>query len=145
MAAGQGDASRDGRARALPSGRPPRGPSGRAGYVRGVSSPEQCQALEPIVRILDPGGQPLAGATISGATSTDLIRECWWQSRQTGVFRVAGLTHHRNRILTIHHEGRCLAGTLAVRDAEPGPLVARLRPWGTVSGRLVDTAGRLRH
>ena len=72
------------------------------------------------------------------------MRECWWQSRQHGVFRVTGLTAHRIRILAIHHEGRRLAGTLAVRDAEPGPLVARLRPWGTVSGRLVDRAGRPR-
>ena len=136
------------------------------GVIRGVTSPEQCQALEPItlestaktyqcdlslvpapepiVRILDPDGQPLAGAIVSGAASTDLIRECWWQSRQSGVFRVTGLTAHRIRILAIHHEGRRLAGTLAVRDAEPGPLVARLRPWGTVSGRLVDRAGRPR-
>ncbi len=136
------------------------------GVIRGVTSPEQCQALEPItlestaktyqcdlslvpapepiVRILDPDGQPLAGAIVSGAASTDLIRECWWQSRHHGVFRVTGLTDHRIRILAIHHEGRRLAGTLAVRDAEPGPLVARLRPWGTVSGRLVDRAGRPR-
>ena len=41
---------------------------------------------EPIVRILDPDGQPLAGAIISGALSTDLIRECWWQSRQQASF-----------------------------------------------------------
>ena len=61
-----------------------------------------------------------------------------------GVFRVTGLTNHRIRNLAIHHEGRRLAGTLAVRDAEPGPLVARLRPWGTVSGRLVDRDGRPR-
>ena len=136
------------------------------GVIRGVASLEQCQALEPIalesttktyqcdlplvpspepiIRILDPDGQPLAGAIVSGAASTDLIRECWWQSRHHGVFRVTGLTAHRIRILAIHHEGRRLAGTLAVRDAEPGPLVARLRPWGTVSGRLVDRAGRPR-
>jgi hypothetical protein len=136
------------------------------GVIRGVTSPEQCQALEPItlestaktyqcdlslvpapepiVRILYPDGRPLAGAIISGAASTDLIRECWWQSRHRGVFRVTSLAHHRIRILAIHHEGRRLAGTLAVRDAEPGPLVSRLRPWGTVSGRLVDRAGRPR-
>jgi hypothetical protein len=136
------------------------------GVIRGITSQEQCQALEPIaleatakryqcdlslvpapepiIRILDPDGKPLAGAIVSGAASTDLIRECWWQSRHHGVFRVTGLTAHRIRILAIHHEGRRLAGTLAVRDAEPGPLVAKLRPWGTVSGRLVDRAGRPR-
>ncbi len=136
------------------------------GVIRGVMTPEQCQAIEPIalestaqacrydlslvpapepiVRILDSEGRPLAGAVVSGAASADLIRECWWQSRDHGVFRVTGLTGHRIRNLVIHHEGRRLAGTLAVRDAEPGPLVARLRPWGTVSGRLVDRDGRPR-
>ncbi len=138
----------------------------KLGIIRGVTSPERCQALEPItpestaktyrcdlsivpapepiVRILDPDGQPLAGAIVSGTLSLDLSRECWWQSRQHGVFRVTGLIHHRIRNLAIHHQGRRLAGTLAVRDAEPGPLVARLRPWGTVSGRLVDRDGQPR-
>jgi hypothetical protein len=138
----------------------------KLGIIRGDTSPGRSQALapiapestaktyrcdlsvvpapEPIVRILDPDGRPLAGAIVSGAESSDLSRECWWQSRQHGVFRVAGLIHHRIRNLAIHHEGRRLAGTLAVRDAEPGPLVARLRPWGTVSGRLVDRDGRPR-
>ncbi len=142
------------------------GQARRIGVIRGVTAPERCQALEPIapeatakayqcdlslvpapepiVRIVDPDGRPLAGAIVSGANSTDLIRECWWQSRDSGVFRVTGLTQHRIRNLAIHHEGRRLAGTLAVRDAEPGPLVARLRPWGTVSGRLVNRAGRPR-
>jgi predicted thioesterase len=136
------------------------------GVIRGVTSLERCQALEPItlestakryhcdlslvpapqpiIRILDPDGHPLAGAIVSGAATSDLIRECWWQSRHSGDFRVTGLTGHRIRSLAIHHEGRRLAGTLAVRDAEPGPLVAKLRPWGTVSGRLVDRAGRPR-
>jgi hypothetical protein len=150
--------------RFLTADRPGQAP--QLGIIRGVISPEQCQALEPItleptakvyqcdlslvpapeqiIRILDPDGQPLAGAKVGGAAATDLIRECWWQSRHYGVFRVTGLTNHRIRSLAIHHEGRRLAGTLAVRDATPGPLVARLRPWGTVSGRLVDRAGQPR-
>ena len=138
----------------------------KLGIIRGDTSPDRSQALEPItpestaktyrcdlsvvpapepiVRILDSDGRPLAGAIVSGAESSDLSRECWWQSRQHGVFRVSGLIDHRIRNLAIHHEGRRLAGTLAVRDAEPGPFVARLRPWGTVSGRLVDRDGRPR-
>jgi hypothetical protein len=99
---------------------------------------------EPIVTILDPDGKRLAGALISGGLPTGLIREGWWQSRQRAVFRVTGLTDHRIRILSIHHEGKRLAGSLAVRDSEPGPLVVRLRPWGTVSGRLIDRDGHPR-
>jgi hypothetical protein len=99
---------------------------------------------EPVVTILDPDGKPLAGALISGVVPTDIIREGWWQSRQQSQFRVTGLTNHRIRILSIHHDGKRLAGSLAVRDSEPGPLVARLRPWGTVSGRLIDRDGHPR-
>ncbi len=99
---------------------------------------------EPIVTILDPDGKPLVGALIGGVLPTDLIREGWWQSRQQSVFRVTGLTSHRIRKLTIHHEGKRLAGSLAIRDSEPGPLFVKLRPWGTVSGRLIDRDGHPR-
>jgi hypothetical protein len=99
---------------------------------------------EPIVTILDPDGKPLVGALIGGVLPTDLIREGWWQSRQQPVFRVTGLTSHRIRKLTIHHESKRLAGSFAIRDSEPGPLVVKLRPWGTVSGRLIDRDGHPR-
>jgi hypothetical protein len=99
---------------------------------------------EPTVTILDPEGNPLKGATVSGIAPADVAREGWWQSRQKAVFHVAGLTDHRIRRIFIHHPERRLAGTLAVRDADPSPLVARLGPWGVVSGRLVDRAGQPR-
>jgi hypothetical protein len=134
--------------------------------IRGFTSPQQCHAFEaisvektaksyqcdltltpgpePTVTILDPDRKPLTGALISGVLPTDLFREGWWQSRQQPVFRVTGLTSHRIRQLSIHHEGKRLAGSLAIRDSEPGPLVVRLRPWGTVSGRLIDRDGHPR-
>jgi hypothetical protein len=99
---------------------------------------------EPIVTILDPDGKPLVGALIGGVLLTDFMREGWWQSRQQSVFRVTGLTSHRIRQLSIHHEGKQLAGSLAIRDSEPGPLVVKLRPWGRVSGRLIDRDGHPR-
>jgi hypothetical protein len=99
---------------------------------------------EPTVRILDADGRPLAGAVVRGIPAADVVREGWWQSRGEAVFRVTGLTGRRIRVLLIHHQERRLAGTLAVRDNELGPLVARLRPWGAVSGRLVDHDGRPR-
>src|SRR5262249_52984071 len=51
---------------------------------------------------------------------------------------------HEERIVTILHEGRKLSGGLVVRGDEPGPLTARLQPWGVVTGRLVDTRGEPR-
>jgi hypothetical protein len=145
---------------------------GRAGRGRGFPNlgrflrPQKCHAIvavgpdasaesctcdliltpgpEPTIRILDPEGRPLAGAVVSGIPTADVAREGWWQSRVEAVFRVTGLTGRRIRVLLIHHQPRRLAGTLAVRDNEPGPMVARLRPWGAVSGRLVDRDGRPR-
>ncbi len=134
--------------------------------IRGFTSPQQCHAFEaislentaksyqcdlrlfpgpePVVTILDPDGKPLAGALIGGVLPNDLIREGWWQSRQQSEFRLTGLTSHRIRKLSIHHEAKRLAGSIAIRDSEPGPRVARLRPWGTVSGRLIDREGHPR-
>jgi protocatechuate 3,4-dioxygenase beta subunit len=99
---------------------------------------------EPTVKILDSAGRPLAGAVVSGIPPADFAREGWWQAREKAAYPVRGLTEHRIRVLFVHHEGRKLAGTLAVRDGETGPLVVRLRPWGSVSGRLVDHEGRPR-
>jgi hypothetical protein len=99
---------------------------------------------EPTVKILDPAGRPLDGAVVSGIPPADLAREGWWQAREEAAFPIEGLTEHRIRVLFAHHEGRRLAGSLAVRDGEPGPLVVRLRPWGSVVGRLVDRDGRPR-
>lgn len=134
--------------------------------IQGLTSPRQCHAFglitpeksaescqcdlaltpgpEPAVTILDSEGKPLAGALVSGIPPADVVREGWWQSRETAVFRVTGLTDHRIRRLMIHHEARRLAGSLAVRDSERGPLVAQLHPWCVVTGRLVDRDGRPR-
>jgi hypothetical protein len=101
-------------------------------------------APEPTVTILDSDGRPLAGTKVTGIPPADVAREGWWQTREKSVFHVAGLADHRIRRISIHHVERRLAGTLAVRDADPTPLVARLRPWGVVAGRLVDRAGQPR-
>jgi hypothetical protein len=134
--------------------------------VNGVASPSRCHAFtaiapgagadaivcdlaltpgpEPIVTILGPDGRPIAGARASGIPPADIAREGWWQSREKARFLVTGLTGRRIRVMLFQHEHRRLAGSLAVRDSEPGPLVVRLRPWGTVSGRLIDNNGRPR-
>jgi hypothetical protein len=79
---------------------------------------------EPTVTILDSEGNPLAGAIVSGIPSADVAHE-------------ASLNDHRIRRVFIHHLKRRLAGTLAVRDADPSPLVARPRRH-----RRLDRASR---
>ncbi|SIO60418.1 hypothetical protein SAMN05444166_6385 [Singulisphaera sp. GP187] len=99
---------------------------------------------EPSITILGPDGQPVAGARASGLAPGDLARQGWWQSREKARFPVTGLTGRSIRVVQFQHVGRQLAGSLAVRDGEPGPLVAQLHPWSTISGRLVDDNGRPR-
>lgn len=134
--------------------------------VNGVTSPYRCHAfatiapdaaadavecdltltpgVERVVTILSPDGRPLAGAQVGGIPPADVAREGWWQSREKALFPVTGLTERHIRVVLIHHVGRRLAGSLAVRGSEPGPLVARLSPWGAVSGRLIGRDGRPR-
>ncbi|MEJ7639242.1 MAG: carboxypeptidase-like regulatory domain-containing protein, partial [Singulisphaera sp.] len=97
--------------------------------------------VERVVTILSPDGRPLAGAQVGGIPPADVAREGWWQSREKALFPVTGLTERHIRVVLIHHVGRRLAGSLAVRGSEPGPLVARLSPWGAVSGRLIGRDG----
>lgn len=98
----------------------------------------------PEVLVFDPEGRPLPGASVGGMTNVEYDREGWWQARERARFRIRGLTARQIRALPFHHEARRLAGILAVRDNEPGPLTVRLRPWGTVRGTLVDQEGRPR-
>lgn len=99
---------------------------------------------EPLITILDPDGQPVAGALASGLPHGDLVRQGWWQSRAKARFSVTGLTDRCFRVVLFQHLSRRLAGSLVVNDSEPGPLIVQLHPWGTVSGRLVDSDGRPR-
>ena len=40
------------------------------------------------------------------------------------------------------HEGKKLAGSLRVPGPEKGSVQVKLRPWGVVTGRLVDASGQ---
>src|SRR5262249_12874902 len=42
------------------------------------------------------------------------------------------------------HEGRKLIGSALLKGDEEGPVVVKLAPWGSVSGRIVDDEGRPR-
>jgi protocatechuate 3,4-dioxygenase beta subunit len=97
-----------------------------------------------LVTVLDPDGNPLAGARAGGILPADIARQGWWQSQGRAVFTATGLNQRRIRLVWFRHEARRLVGALAVRDSEPGGLAVRLQPWGTVSGRLVDAQGKPR-
>jgi RNA polymerase sigma factor (sigma-70 family) len=89
------------------------------------------------VRIQDPDGKPLAGATAAGiedfgATAITLPgSDCL-------VYALDPTTPRR---LLLYHSARNLAATLIVRGHEKEPLMVRLLPAATLTGRLLDPHG----
>ncbi len=116
------------------------------------------------VRVVDPEGKPLAGARVNGRWPV----RGWDGKLQSDRFTVHGLVppkplglgglmragnidqmaemirFHRPRLVVVQHEARRLAGWAEVSADAKGPVAIRLRPWGVVSGRLVDTGGEPR-
>jgi protocatechuate 3,4-dioxygenase beta subunit len=89
-------------------------------------------------KILDPEGQPLGGARVSGlAGSMDGSR-----SLADPGFTATLIDPERPRYLLALHPGRKLAGFVVVTGKEMGPVDLKLTPWGSLSGRLVDGDGQ---
>ncbi len=92
-------------------------------------------------RVLDPQGQPLKGAQIRGLTDW---WDSWSKSSPSAEFEVTGLAPGDLRQLAFIHEGRRLAGSVSLRGKVQGPIEVKLVPWGSLTGRLVDSAGQPR-
>jgi len=126
-------------------------------------------ALDPCRKlagtVLDPQGNPLAGARIYGLFGFG----SWTYSPQTSAeFTVSGLvppksltlarlvkvrtvdslaslvTPEKPRTLVFQHDGKRLAGFADIFWETKGPVQARLLPWGVVTGRVVDAGGHPR-
>jgi protocatechuate 3,4-dioxygenase beta subunit len=92
--------------------------------------------------VLGPDGRPLAGATLFGGTQTGLVHNP--TPHPTAEFRVRHYTPEWPRLLLLAHPEKKLAGSLLVRGQQPGKLSVRLQPGGTVTGTVVDAAGKPR-
>ncbi len=94
------------------------------------------------VRVLDPDGKPLSGASVAG----QFAREGFGVPLQGSECTVHGLTPGEPRFLLFHHEGKKLSALLKLKGGEKGTVEVTLQPSATVFGRIVDSAGRpLRH
>jgi hypothetical protein len=88
--------------------------------------------------VLGPDGKPLAGAMVKGLTAI-------WPTAtplKTAEFTVVALDPREPRQLMFVHLKRKLAGKLVVRGDEKGDVTVRLKPWGTLTGRVLDEDGK---
>ncbi len=90
--------------------------------------------------VLDPDGEQLAGCVACG-------RNASWStgaSSATALFLVTALGPLEQRGVVFRHEGRKLIGTLVVDGDGDRPLSVSLRPWASVTGRVVGDDGKPR-
>ncbi len=86
--------------------------------------------------VLDPDGKPLAGASIAGLKELG-----FWEDNAGSDFRVESLSPSKPRVLQFTHHDRKLSGVVVTSGDEKGPLRVQLKPWGTLTGRVVTPSG----
>jgi RNA polymerase sigma factor (sigma-70 family) len=91
--------------------------------------------------IVDPGGRALDGWV--EILTLDVFQSPQHVPANSPRFVVKGIPSGPHR-LDFFHRGRKLAGSLALKGDEKGDLVAKLQPWGTLTGRVVDEEGKPR-
>ena len=89
----------------------------------------------------DPDNRPLTGVLVEGLRN-DSMDGPEWPPLSTSEFKVTGLAPDRPRLVCFVHLEKRLAGSLIVRSQEPSNKTVMLKPWGAVSGRLLDAQGK---
>ncbi len=89
--------------------------------------------------VLDPNGKPLTGLRMTGLFDDG---DHWPVPPSEGSsYRILGLKPGRQRDLCFLDEKQKLAGELVLHGDETNPQSVTLRPWGTLTGRVVDAEG----
>jgi RNA polymerase sigma factor (sigma-70 family) len=90
--------------------------------------------------VVGPDGQPVSGCTAIDlcphTMSFNIIRLA------SGSFTARALDPKQPRPLVFRHDERKLTAVVVARGDERGPLTVRLRPAGSVTGRLLDEDGQ---
>jgi RNA polymerase sigma factor (sigma-70 family) len=109
----------------------------------GTEFVEQDLLLEPSatlkVLVRDAAGKALTGARVAGTRPEDYFSP---DNCRTDTCTVYDLQPGKTRLLVFFHPGQALAGTLMLNGDEKTPVIATLRPTGSVKGRLVGEDGK---
>ncbi len=89
-------------------------------------------------KLVDPEGRPLFGGALASGLRSDW--DLGPEMVNTADFTVLDL--YRPRLLCFVHEGKKLAGSVVVYGDEKVPITVKMKPWATVSGRLLDAKGK---
>ncbi len=89
------------------------------------------------IQVVDPEGRPL-GETVASGLFDDNGVPC---QQILPTLEVLSLDPSRPRRVIVRHEGRKLIGSVRLSGDESGSRELKLRPWGTLTGRLVDDEG----
>ncbi len=95
------------------------------------------RGLTRTIRVVDPQGQPVAGARIR----TKLDLEYWTPPQEGAEFRVECLRRREKRQVLALLEDRKLGGWVELNADEPAVTELKLRPWATAIGRVVEDDG----
>jgi hypothetical protein len=88
-------------------------------------------------RLVDTKGSPVPGCRARGINA-----DGYWENLDAAAFRVGGLQKGERRTLLIRNEDRKLGAVLTTTFDITQPLDIVLRPYGTITGRVVDDIGR---
>jgi beta-lactamase regulating signal transducer with metallopeptidase domain len=90
-------------------------------------------------RVVGPGGKPIAGASVFGATSHAFDKVA---TNRAGEFTITALDPDGKRVFNISDAAGKLGLYTQIRGDQAGPVTFRLQPSGSAAGRIVDEAGQ---
>ncbi|HEX3151981.1 MAG TPA: sigma-70 family RNA polymerase sigma factor [Gemmataceae bacterium] len=86
------------------------------------------------IAIRDAEGKPLAGAYVAGLTASWPIT----YKLPEATASIYALNPEKPRKIAVFHPGKKLAGTATVRGDEKEPVIVKLVPVGTITGRFME-------
>lgn len=93
------------------------------------------------IEVVGPDSQPIGGTKVKGMTEMFATSP---YPQESARFEIHALDSKRPRRAVVSHDSHKLIGSVFLKGDEAGPIVIKLQPWGTLTGRIVDDEGNPR-